>query len=86
MYYNNKLIGSQNADKSWNLTNEIYSDENLPNVTVESYKNVSTNPVFDTRSLQGQNYSSDSRMIEENKIAAEQVKKQKEKENFAKLL
>ena len=42
------------------------------------------NPIFDTRLLQKQNYSSDSRMIENLKMAAEQVKKQKGKENFVK--
>lgn len=42
------------------------------------------NPIFDTRLLQKQNYSSDSRMIENLKVAAEQVKKQNDKENFVK--
>lgn len=33
-HYNSKLIGKQNEDKSWNLTDEIYQGESLPEVVV----------------------------------------------------
>ena len=35
-HYNSKLIGKQNEDKSWNLTDEIYQGESLPEVVVTS--------------------------------------------------
>lgn len=36
MHYNFKLIGKQNEDKSWNLTDDIYKGSDLPEVTVTS--------------------------------------------------
>ena len=35
-HYNSKLIGQQNPDKSWNLTDEIYGGSDLPEVTVSA--------------------------------------------------
>lgn len=35
-HYNSKLIGKQNEDKSWNLTDEIYQGKPLPEVVVAS--------------------------------------------------
>ena len=35
-HYNSKLIGKQNEDKSWSLTDEIYQSEPLPEVVVTS--------------------------------------------------
>jgi len=35
-HYNSKLIGKQNEDKSWNLTDEIYQSKPLPEVIVTS--------------------------------------------------